>query len=380
MTVDEDGKIISVTLTADDVTVSDPKYTDGTTDLLPGPYDIVLSASGIEKLQNANLDATFGTISGTLVVTAAAATAELGGSDSKTYDGKAGTIDATKYTITLSNGETYTLTDDDLEFSSADPTNVGTYDVQLSATGVANLNKVDSNYTYTATSVTGVGKYTINPISELTSIVVDNKSSDYGNSSPVFTITTGQDINNPGNLTNDDFTFVNKDTGKVVDGVPTDVGDYEVSLNASGQAKVEAANPNYSFSADDFVSGTYTINDVITHSEITVSRTIHYTGAGLRTPADVVQTIVYDVATSKATGKSAYTATEAYAAVPTKDIAGFTNSGDVSAWLPATSTTMPADSTVTVTYTPTDEIGYSHKSLLLAQFITRVPAAKRHKM
>ncbi|WP_157048826.1 MBG domain-containing protein, partial [Pediococcus cellicola] len=294
----------------------------------------------------------------------ATGTIQLSGQNGKTYDGKAGTLDESKYSVELSNGEKYTLQAGDLEFKTADPTDVGTYDVQLSAAGIANLNKVDPNYQYTADSVSGVGQYTIlpattDPSDKSTSFSVSDATSYYGENSPTFVVTPGSKVKDPGNLTNDDFTFIDKVTGQVVDGVPTNVGSYEVILNESGKAKVAAANPNYNFSDGSFVSGTYTIHDVITHSQVTVTRTVHYTGAGARTPKDVVQTLIYDVATSKATGVSTYTPQGSYAAVNTPEINGFKNSGNVSEVTPTTSTSEPTDLKVTVTYTPINEIEYS---------------------
>ncbi|PIO85231.1 MBG domain-containing protein [Pediococcus damnosus] len=202
-------------------------------------------------------------------------------------------------------------------------------------------------------------KATTGPGETTTQVKVNDVSSNYGDPTPDFSITIGSTLKDPGNLTNADFTFVDKATGEVVEGVPTNVGDYEVSLNASGKAKVAVANPNYDLTDKDFISGMYTINDVITHSEIIVSQTVHYTGAGLRNPADKVQSITYDVATSNATGQSVYTPEAGYSTVDTPEIAGFTNGGDVAGYTPETTTVKPTDSTVTVTYKPTNELVYS---------------------
>ncbi|MCV3322131.1 MBG domain-containing protein [Pediococcus ethanolidurans] len=363
--VSDDSIVVNLSVSDGDVTFT----TDGTD---AGTYEYQLTNSGLTKVQNAinakytnykllTADVAVGTVTINPITDA---TVSIAGTDEKTYDGAAGTIKLPKYTITLSNGATYTLQDGDLAFSSADPTNVGTYDVTLSQTGIDHLNAADKNYTYSADSISGTGKYTINPITtdpsdKSTSFSISDATSYYGENSPTFVVAPGSNVKDPGNLTNDDFTFIDKATGQVVDGVPTDVGSYEVILNDSGKAKVAAANPNYNFSDGSFVSGTYTIYDVITHSQVTVTRTIHYTGAGSRTPKDVVQTLIYDVATSKATGISTYIPQGSYTAVTTPKIAGFTDSGNVEALTPATSTTKPSDSTVTVTYTPVNKIEYS---------------------
>ncbi|WP_412988940.1 MBG domain-containing protein [Pediococcus siamensis] len=333
-------------------------------------YTIQLTEQGIANIEAANPNYTFALTDATATYTInkAAGTLVVHGHDGKTYDGKPGTLDTSKYSVKLSNGSTYTLQAGDLEFTVTNPTDANIYDVKLSATGLQHLNDADPNYYYTADAVSGVGTYTISPAETIpgdstTDITVHDEVSNYGEDSPTFVIGTGDKITIPGNLTNEDFTFIDKTTGEVVDGVPTDVGNYEVTLNESGLEKVTTANPNYTIVDGSLISGTYTIKDVIIHSQITVNRTIHYTGAGSRTPHDVVQTLTYDVATSKATGVSTYTPQGSYAAVTTPTVTGFANSGSVSAQTPETSTTAPRDTVVTITYTPTNEITYSEISV-----------------
>ena len=107
------------------------------------------------------------------------------------------------------------------------------------------IKPVDGRFTITPASTTG---------NEDAQIKVNDASSNYGASSPDFSITIGSDLKKPGNLTNADFVFVDKATGKETDGVPTNVGDYQVSLNDSGKAKVSAANPNYDLTDGDFTN------------------------------------------------------------------------------------------------------------------------------
>ncbi|WP_158231945.1 MBG domain-containing protein [Pediococcus damnosus] len=262
----------------------------------------------------------------------------------------------------LTNSD-FSFTDQNGKAITGIPTNVGDYVISINAAGQQKIKNANPGYIFSADDFIA-GTYTISakdttPGDADTTVKVNDASSSYGDSAPKFNITVGSDLKNPGNSTNNDFVFINKATGEVVKGVPSDVGDYQISLNDSGKAKVAAANPNYKFNDDSFISGTYTINDVVTHSEVTVNRTVHYTGAGKRTPGNIIQTITYDVATSKATGESVYTPQGSYAAVKTPTIAGFTNSGNVSGVTPVTSTTKPIDSTVTVTYTPINDIAYS---------------------
>ncbi len=59
-------------------------------------------------------------------------------------------------------------------------------------------------------------------------------------------------------LTTADFSFIDGDNNPVT-GVPENVGSYTVSLNASGQAKVQKANGNYTLKPADFQTGTFII-------------------------------------------------------------------------------------------------------------------------
>jgi len=337
-----------VKLTNDDYMITDAIYTNDGKYLASGSYKVTLNESGLAKLQAVNPNYTISkdsVISTTLVVN--------------------------KKTITVSANNSGKV------FGEADPDLTGTVTGLVGNDNVAYVvNRVEGesagNYDETVTAeesanynvkVSG-GTFTIKPAGTSTGdadkeIFVNDVTSNFGDKTPNFGVTAGKDVVDPGNLTNDDFIFIDKDTGKTVDGIPTNVGHYEVKLNASGQAKVKNANLNYVFNDGDFISGTYTINDVITHSKITVSQTVHYTGTGVRTPADKTQSIVYDVATSKATGESVYTPESGYATVKTPNINGFTNSGDVAGYTPATTTNKPTDSTVTVTYKPTNNLEYS---------------------
>ncbi|WP_317766969.1 BspA family leucine-rich repeat surface protein [Pediococcus ethanolidurans] len=336
-------------LTSDDYTIEKAEYTNGGTVLAAGQYSVVLNANGIKKLQAVNPNYTISedsVIAGTIIVNPKAITVTADGG-TKVYGEADPALKATVGTGIVGNDTlNYTV-------SRVAGENVGSYDESVELGSNANYDVTTTGGQFTITAKT------TDPSDTSTSFSISDATSYYGENSPTFVVTPGSNVKDPGNLTNDDFTFIDKATGQVVDGVPTDVGSYEVSLNDSGKAKVAAANPNYNFSDGSFVSGTYTIYDVITHSQVTVTRTVQYTGAGSRTPKDVVQTLIYDVATSKATGISTYTPQGSYAAVTTPKIAGFTDSGNVEALTPTTSITKPSDSTVTVTYTPVNEIEYS---------------------
>ena len=347
--------LTSVSLTAADIDVTDAQTglaaetTNDGTYLAAGSYHISLNESGLDKLKKANLDYTMilDSVKGATLVVDPKQITVTADSQGKVYgDGDpelTGQIgaDIIGADIVGSDKLSYTIIREAGE-------DVGSYFEKVN---------VGNNTNYVVVPV--AGRFTITPASTGdtdTSVKVNDETSDYGDSTPEFTITPGKLVTDPGNLTNDDYTFINLDTGQTIGGVPTAVGHYEVVLNTSGQAKVEAANPNYNFNSDDFISGTYTINDVITHREITVTRTVHYTGAGSKTPVDVVQTLNYDVATSKATGNSTYTPEGSYSAVKTPSVTGYSNSGDISALTPTETTIKPEDTTVTVTYTKDETV------------------------
>ncbi|WP_412990119.1 mucin-binding protein [Pediococcus siamensis] len=59
-------------------------------------------------------------------------------------------------------------------------------------------------------------------------------------------------------------------------------------------------------------------------SEVTVTRTIHHSGAGLQTPEDVVQNVVYKAVTNKTTGETSWTPEGYYDEVNIPTIKGYT--------------------------------------------------------
>jgi hypothetical protein len=97
-----------------------------------------------------------------------------------------------------------------------------------------------------------------------------------------------------------------------------------------------------------------TYSPIHTLSTLTVTRTVHYAGAGDKTPADVVQEQEWDVDLDESTGVAVYSAQAGYAAVDSPDVKG---------WLPdvlsvpatdpvAEQLEAPEDSEVVVTYAP----------------------------
>ncbi|MGX7033102.1 MBG domain-containing protein, partial [Pediococcus argentinicus] len=124
-----------------------------------GTYHVVLTDAGldhIKALDSTNYEWIYDTNKnttnlGTFIIDKAPATYTLSGTDSKTYDGKTTKIDdvLSSYSVTLSNGESYTLKAGDLQFNK-DPKDKDKYVVSLTAAGIKNIQAVDSNYDFTA--------------------------------------------------------------------------------------------------------------------------------------------------------------------------------------------------------------------------------------
>ena len=101
------------------------------------------------------------------------------------------------------------------------------------------------------------------------------------------------------------------------------------------------------------------VKHAMNNSTVTSVRTIHYTGAGAKTPADLPQTITWDSVTDAVSGVTTYTAkTAAYPESTSPVIPGYTADFPVVAALSVTSPTptAPAPVGVTVKYTPNTQV------------------------
>ncbi|NKZ23099.1 MBG domain-containing protein, partial [Pediococcus argentinicus] len=240
----------SYTLKAGDLQFNkDPKDKD--------KYVVSLTAAGIANIQavDSNYDFTAGdNVTGSYEIKAADATYTLSGTDSKTYDGKITKIDDVlgSYSVTLSNGESYTLKAGDLKFNK-DPKDKDKYVVSLTSAGIANIQAVDSNYDFTAgDNVTG--SYEIKAagatytLSGTDSKIYDGKTTKIDDvlGSYSVTLSNGESYT----LKAGDLKF-NKD--------PKDKDKYVVSLTAAGIANIQAVDSNYDFTAGDEVTGSYEI-------------------------------------------------------------------------------------------------------------------------
>lgn len=118
-----------------------------------GTYHVALTDTGlnhIKALDPKNYEWIYDTKNnttnlGTFVISQAPATYSLSG-DSKKFDNQTTKIDDVlgNYTVTLSNGKSYTLQAGDLQFDK-DPKDKGNYVVSLTAAGIANIKATDSN-------------------------------------------------------------------------------------------------------------------------------------------------------------------------------------------------------------------------------------------
>ncbi len=104
---------------------------------------------------------------------------------------------------------------------------------------------------------------------------VNDQSKVYGDKDPNFDLIYGDKLTAPTDLTNADFSFTDSE-GNAVTGIPENVGTYTVSLNADGQAKVQAANKNYTLTGDNFKTGTFTITaKTTTKDDVTTEATVN---------------------------------------------------------------------------------------------------------
>ncbi|WDF83151.1 MBG domain-containing protein [Lacticaseibacillus pabuli] len=192
-----------------------------------GDYAVTLNAAGLAKLQAANKNYTItGVTAGKLIITPKLINVTVA-NDSKTYDGLAytGTITAST-TDKPVHGDAMTFTPVDASGDIA----VGTYALKVTTDG-------NKNYNYQVTD----GTLTINPATvAVADITVGNNSKIYdGDSSSDPTIYT---VSVPTGVSNATFTADDFDQSKVTS---QNVGDYAVTLNAAGLAKLQAANKNY---------------------------------------------------------------------------------------------------------------------------------------
>ena len=246
--------------------VNDFTWSSGTAPTNVGDYTIKLNESGIKKIAAANLnyDLTLGTNVFTYKINAAKASATISGENSRTYNGKAisindiysgGTI-SVKITGLDDQEFTYTLQTGDYTWNVSDPTNVGTYTLTLNSTGIGHLQDLlndkygNGNVTIANSQVTGSAKYTIEKANASVTLS--------GNQDETY---TAEEFTNS-NIKVSDYkvTLSNGLEYKLVDGDlefipnqnPTNVGTYTVQLSDQGKKNIAAVQgKNYEYSFND---------------------------------------------------------------------------------------------------------------------------------
>ncbi|MCC4325106.1 BspA family leucine-rich repeat surface protein [Limosilactobacillus reuteri] len=276
-----------VSLGADDVIITNAAGQVVAQPTAIGTYTITLTDNGLKKFasQTDNYDWTTAG-SATLSITRNAnVSVTLSGNEKVVYTGAVAVINPADFKITLGNGLTYELQAGDLQFvntAAGANTNVGTYEVELSDQGRANIAKVQAdNYGYDF-SKAGLGTVTITKATPSAALSGDAEKSYDGTPisgyTPVVTITAPG--NNSVSLTAGDYEWV-KD-GQTYPTAPSDAGTYTVQLTQSGIAKVKAVNvANLDWSNVQITgSGSYTINqaNALITLPATSTQTIPWTG------------------------------------------------------------------------------------------------------
>jgi LPXTG-motif cell wall-anchored protein len=224
-----------------------------------GTYQVQLTENGWHKVRdaiagNANYNWTYQG-EGTYNINKAAATITLNGASSTTYTGSSAVIPSaggtvTGITVTLSNGQTYDLKPEDLEFVNAQgqkidaPTDAGTYKVRLTSTAVGKISGLAGDH-YDYTYDNGTVDFTINKATADVSLSQTQTSSYTGGAiSPdagdfAITITTNNGQTLAYHLQSGDVATAVSD--------PTNVGSYDVVLTDAGKDHIKGLNANYNY-------------------------------------------------------------------------------------------------------------------------------------
>ncbi|MCC4347452.1 BspA family leucine-rich repeat surface protein [Limosilactobacillus reuteri] len=249
--VDKDGKVI-----ANPVNV--------------GTYYLKLKDSSQSKIAtNNNYTWNFNGLA-SVTINKANATISFGGSQETTYTGSVVALDPGNFEVKLSNGQTYQLTDKDIQVI-GNPINVGTYQVELSQAGIAAIKAADSNYNYSYNG--SKGSLTIVPAKVTATISGSQTTQNLELDPSRYTVmVNGQTITG---LTTSDFIFSK-------DGNPaqlTEAGTYDVELSGDAISKIRQENPNYNITFSSTATFTLenssqTINYVDTDNKVISSTNI----------------------------------------------------------------------------------------------------------
>lgn len=244
---------------------------------------------------------------GVYTITQAYATGNLSGSNSKVYDGSVitpGQLNSNgdiKVSLNFPgvNGQTYTLQQNDYTIS-GNATDADDYTINLTTTGVTNVENYikslagtgqnnQSNVKFTDNAISGTASFTITASKNVVSVgdtqTETYKGSPYsvvydanGNNSVKVSIAKAAG-NNAGALAK--LTNVHLDSGdfKIVSGNATDVGQYQIGLTDDGLAKIQQAlGKNYEVSVDPKAHGMLDIKPVSVSVKIGGSAGRDYNG------------------------------------------------------------------------------------------------------
>ncbi|MCC4382968.1 BspA family leucine-rich repeat surface protein [Limosilactobacillus reuteri] len=254
-----------VDLTAPTLSADDYEWVDETGKVIADPvnvgtYYLKLKDSSQSKIAtNNNYTWNFNGLA-SVTISKANATIGFNGSQETTYTGSVVAINPGDYEVKLSNGQTYQLTDKDIQVI-GNPINVGTYQVELSQAGIAAIKAADSNYNYSYDG--SKGSLTIVPAKATATLSGSQTTQDLELDPSHYTVVVnGQTITG---LTTSDFIFSK-------DGHPaqlTEAGTYGVELSGDAINRIRNENPNYDITFSS--TATFTLENS--------SQTINYVDA-----------------------------------------------------------------------------------------------------
>ena len=230
-----------VNLTAPTLSAGDYEWVDKDGKVIANPvnvgtYYLKLKDSSQSKIAtNNNYTWNFRGLA-SVIITKANATISFGGSQETTYTGSVVAVNPGDYEVKLSNGQTYQLTDKDIQVIGS-PINIGTYQVELSQAGIDAIKATDSNYNYSYDGSQGL--LAIIPAKATATLSGSQTTQDLELDPSHYTVVVnGQTITR---LTTSDFIFSK-------DGHPaqlTEAGTYDVELSGNAINQLRNENPNY---------------------------------------------------------------------------------------------------------------------------------------
>ena len=315
VTVDYPGVAISnktYTLKAGDYTWSTE---NGFAPTDAGKYTITLTKDGIANIENYILafagtgqdgksnvafaeNAIIGSATFEIVPKSITDVTIFGNAQEKTYDGQAASLDVNDLTISATDLVTDSplsmkdITASDFDWYDAQgkkldaiPTDAGTYEARLKLSALQALQKDNPNYSFNTAS--GTIKYTINQ-KAATDTLGENGNKVYNGQGTTVSdvlnsitwtpsgLVDGQSLD-LSNLTADDYAWYTKNADGAyteMAGLPTGAATYYLKLKDNSIAKIQTANPNYSF-ATGAIDGeyTYVINKATASVSISGSQT-----------------------------------------------------------------------------------------------------------